>query len=293
MTILDHMVDKICMVTGSTSGIGAAAARELSRLGASVIVAGRSAGKLARQVERIKRLVPDARLDVLVADLSSQKQVRQLAEEFKRRYARLDVLINNAGAVFARREETADGLEITFALNHLSYFLLTNLLLDRLKASSSARIVVVSSAAHEQARINFDHLQAERHYNRLEAYAQSKLANLLFTYELARRLGDTTITVNALHPGSVATNLGSNNNWLKTRLRNLLKPGMISPEQGAKTLVYLATSPEVVAVTGQYFYNCRPMRSSEESYDKANAEKLWLLSERLSGFHSETSRAQN
>ena len=286
------MVDKICMVTGSTSGIGAAAARELSRLGASVIVAGRSAGKLARQVEHIKRLVPDARLDVLVADLSSQKQVRQLAEEFKRRYARLDVLISNAGAVFARREETADGLEMTFALNHLSYFLLTNLLLDRLKASSSARIVVVSSAAHEQARINFDDLPSTHHYDRLEAYAQSKLANLLFTYELARRLGDTTITVNALHPGSVATNLGSNNNWLKTRLRNLLKSDMISPEQGAKTLVYLATSPEVVAVTGQYFYNCRPMRSSEESYDKANAEKLWLLSERLSGFHSEN-RAQN
>jgi NAD(P)-dependent dehydrogenase (short-subunit alcohol dehydrogenase family) len=286
MTTKGHMIGKICMVTGGTSGIGAVAARELSRLGATVIVVGRNARKCMRHVERIKRSVPNAMLDFFRADLSSQKEVRQLAEEFSGHYPRLDVLINNAGAIFAKREVSADGLEMTFALNHLGYFLLTNLLLDRLKASTSARIVIVSSSAHGQARINFDDLQAEHGYHFYEAYAQSKLANLLFTYELARRLHGTRVTANALHPGWVATNLGSNNNWLKTKLANLLKRGMISPEDGAKTIIYLATDPDVEALTGQYFHNCRPIRSSDESYNAANAERLWLLSESLSGLHT-------
>jgi len=243
--------------------------------------------KCVSQVERIRRSVPDARLDFLRADLSSQLEVRQLAEEFSRRYSHLDVLVNNAGAYFAKRQVSPDGLEMTFALNHMGYFLVTCLLLDRLKASTSARIVIVSSEAHKQGMIDFQDLQSEHNYNRNEAYARSKLANLLFTYALARRLEGTRVTVNALHPGSVATNLGGNDNWLKTRLRNLIKPGMIRPEEGAKTILYLATSPEVGAVTGQYFYDCRPIRSSDGSYDVADAVRLWRLSESLAGLHAD------
>ena len=281
--IMDRNVDKICMVTGSTSGIGAVAALELARLGATVMIVGRNAARCASQVEKIRRSVADARLDFFRADLSSQVEVRRLAEEFSRRYSHLDVLVNNAGAYYAKRQVSPDRLEMTFALNHMGYFLLTCLLLDRLKASTSARIVIVSSAAHQQGRIDFDDLQSERDYNRNAAYAQSKLANLLFTYALARRLEGTRVTVNALHPGSVRTNLGGNDNWLKTRLRNLLKPGMIRPEEGAKTILYLAASPEVEGVTGKYFYDCRPIRSSDESYDVADGERLWRLSESLAG----------
>jgi NAD(P)-dependent dehydrogenase (short-subunit alcohol dehydrogenase family) len=280
---MNDISEKICLVTGGTSGIGAAAAQQLARLGAAVIIAGRSAGTCVRQVEKIKHFIPDARIDFLQADLSSQRQVRQLAKDFAARYSRLDVLINNAGAIFANRMVSEDGLEMTIAVNHISCFLLTNLLLDKLKASGSARIVMVSSAAHTHGSINFEDLQSEHSYNRIQAYGQSKLANIFFTYALARRLEGTTITANALHPGSVATNLGSNNSWLKTKLRNLLKPGMMSPEEGAKTIVYLATSPDVEGLTGQYFYNCKAVRSSDDSYNKENAEKLWMLSERLAG----------
>jgi NAD(P)-dependent dehydrogenase (short-subunit alcohol dehydrogenase family) len=290
---MNREFDKIFMVTGSTSGIGAIAARELARLGATVIIVGRDVVKCVSQVERIRRSVPDARLDFLRADLSSQLEVRQLAEEFSRRYSHLDVLVNNAGAYFAKRQVSPDGLEMTFALNHMGYFLVTCLLLDRLKASTSARIVIVSSEAHKQGMIDFQDLQSEHNYNRNEAYARSKLANLLFTYALARRLEGTRVTVNALHPGSVATNLGGNDNWLKTRLRNLIKPGMIRPEEGAKTILYLATSPEVEAVTGQYFYDCRPIRSSDDSYDVADAERLWRLSESLAGLHGDPPHGHN
>lgn len=282
--------DRICLVTGATSGIGAAAARQLVRLGYTVIIVGRDAKKCMRQIERIRHSNPDMRMDFLQADLSSQRQVRQLAKEFANRYSHLDVLINNAGSIFAKRAVSVDGLEMTFALNHLGYFLLTNLLLDRLKASTSARIINVSSSAHIQGKINFEDLQSEHSYNRNQAYAQSKLANLLFTYTLARRLEGTHVTVNALHPGIVATNLGSNNNWLKTKLRNILKREMISPEEGAKTIVYLATSPDVEGITGNYFYECKVIRSSEESYNITNAEKLWLLSESLTELHLESNR---
>jgi NAD(P)-dependent dehydrogenase (short-subunit alcohol dehydrogenase family) len=280
---MNNTLEKICMITGGTSGLGAAAAQQLAYLGATVIIAGRSAEKCARQIEKIKRAVPGARVDFFQADLSSQAQVRKLAKDFKERYSHLDVLINNAGAIFANRLVSGDGLEMTFAVNHLSCFLLTNLLLDPLKASKSARIVMVSSAAHIQGSINFEDLQFEHHYNRMQAYAQSKLANIYFTYALTRRLEGTSVTANVLNPGSVATNLGGNNSWLKTKLRNLLKPGMMSPEEGAETIVYLAVSPDVEGVTGQYFYNCKAVRSSVDSYNKENAEKLWLVSERLAG----------
>jgi len=280
---MNNTLDKICMVTGGTSGLGAAAAQHLAHLGATVIIAGRNAAQCARKVEKIKHAVPGARVEFLQADFSSQVQVRQLAKDFMDRYSHLDVLINNAGAIFANRLISVDGLEMTFAVNHLSCFLLTNLLLNPLKASGSARVVMVSSAAHMHGCINFEDLQFEHHYNRMQAYAQSKLANIYFTYALAGRLEGTSVTANVLNPGSVATNLGSNNSWLKTKLRNLLKPGMMSPDEGAKTIVYLAVSPEVEGVTGQYFYDCKAVRSSDDSYQKENAEKLWLLSERLAG----------
>ena len=278
MNLLDG---KVCMVTGATSGIGKVTARELVRLGGHVVMIGRDAGKCKREVKSIKREINNARLEFMLADLSSQAQVRQLAEDFIGRYSRLDVLVNNVGAYFGKRELTADGIEMTFALNHLNVFLLTNLLLEQLKRSSSARVVNVSSSAHEQGRINFEDLQAERRYHRLEAYAQSKLANLLFTYELARRLTGTNVTVNALHPGSVATNLGSNSNWLRTKLRNLLKREMHSPEDGARTSVYLASSPEVEGISGRYFFQCKEIRSSEISYDEESASRLWEVSEAL------------
>ncbi len=293
------MLGKVCLVTGATSGIGEATARELAARGATVVVVGRSAERAAATVARIERRTrsgtgdseargSEARLGVpngtgnvvesLLADLSSQRDVRRLAEAFTARHDRLHVLVNNAGAVFTRRRESPDGLELTFALNHLAYFLLTTLLLDTLKASAPARVVNVSSDAHTPARLDFDDLQAERGYSGFGVYGRSKLANLLFTYELARRLEGTGVTVNALHPGVVASRFATNNGRLIRLLHPLARPFMISPEQGARTVVYLATSPEVEGVTGQYFVKERPRRSSEASYDLAAAERLWQAS---------------
>lgn len=274
--------DKICLVTGATSGIGAVTARELARLGGTVIAVGRHAGRCARQIERIQREIPGARAEASVADLSSQQEVRRLAERFASRHERLDILVNNAGALFMRRQMSVDGLEMTFAVNHLSHFMLTLLLMEQLRGSRRARVVTVSSMAHERRGIDFENLQGEKRYERIGAYAQSKLANLLFTYELARRLEGTHVTANALHPGTVATNLGSDRGWLRVRMRNLLKPS-ITPEQGARTAIFLASSPEVEGVSGRYFHECREVRSSEASYDEAAAARLWRISEDLTG----------
>ncbi len=274
---------RICLITGGTSGIGAAAALEVARTGATVVIVGRKARRCIRQVNKIGRAVPGALVDYFVADLSSQQQVRRLAAEFAARYPRLDILINNAGAYFAKREVSIDGLEMNFAVNHMAYFLLTTLLLDRLKESSSGRIVVISSGAHANGKIDYDDLQMAQNYSLGRAYAQSKFANVLFTYALARRLEGTRVTANALHPGLVATNIGSNNNWLRTKMRNLLKREILSPEEGAKTVVYLAVSPEVEGVSGKYFYECKAIPSSKESYIEANQERLWQVSEKLTG----------
>jgi len=192
-------------------------------------------------------------------------------------------LINNAGAYFAKREVSVDGLEMNFAVNHMAYFLLTNVLLEWLKKSLSGRVVAVSSAAHANGKVDYDDLQMERNYSLGRAYAQSKLANVLFMYALARRLEGTRVTVNALHPGIVATNLGSNNSWLRTKMRNLLKREMLSPQEGAKTVVFLAVSPEAEGVSGKYFYECKAIPSSKESYIEVNQERLWQVSERLTG----------
>jgi NAD(P)-dependent dehydrogenase (short-subunit alcohol dehydrogenase family) len=270
------------MVTGATSGIGAVTARELARLGGTVVVVGRDRRRCERQLESVEAQT-GARGEALIADLSSQRQIRRLAREFTNRFARLDVLVNNAGAYFMRRELTEDGLEMTFAVNHLAPFLLTNLLLGQLEASGSARVVNVSSGAHEAAAIDFGDLQSERRYDRLEAYSRSKLATLLFTYELARRVKGRRVTANAVDPGGVATNLGRNNGWLRVRLRNLLRRQILTPDQGAETSVYLASSPEVEGVTGRYYHRCREASSSPASRDRAAAEMLWGISEELVG----------
>jgi NAD(P)-dependent dehydrogenase (short-subunit alcohol dehydrogenase family) len=225
-----------------------------------------------------------ASADLLLADLSAQAAIRELAGQILQRCPRIDVLINNAGAVFASRSTTVDGLETTFATNHLAYFLLTNLLLERLKASAPTRIVNVSSRAHTSAGgIPFDDLQAEHGYSGWRRYAESKLANILFTRELARRLEGTHVTVNALHPGVVATGFGQGGSfWLRLGL-TIGRPFLLSPEQGAETVIYLATAPAVATVTGKYFAKCAEATPSPVAHDNALARRLWEVSAKLTG----------
>jgi NAD(P)-dependent dehydrogenase (short-subunit alcohol dehydrogenase family) len=281
----EAMIGKICMVTGATSGIGKVTARALAEQGATVIVVGRDPARSDATVRETRQQTGNDRVECLLADLSSMQQVRDLAAQFKRHHDRLHVLVNNAGAIFMMRHTSADGLEMTFALNHLGYFLLTNLLLDVITVSAPARIVNVSSAAHVGMRLNFDHLQHRGFFfNGYGAYGQSKLMNLLFTYELARRLDGTGVTVNALHPGFVRSRFFSNN-WgvLGQAIWRVIGLAGISPEQGAQTSIYLATSPEVEGVTGQYFARCKPVRSSHESYDEEAQRRLWRISAELTG----------
>ena len=271
---------KICLITGASAGIGKEMARQIARSGIIILMVSRSRERLAAAQDEIKREVPAAKTDMMVADLSSQAEIRRLASEFKNRYNRLDILINNAGVIVPSRSLTVDGIETTFAVNHLGYFLLTNLLLETIKSSPPARIVNVSSAAHKSARIDFDDLQNEKRYSGFFVYCESKLANVLFTYELARRLEGTGVTANCFHPGAIATELFRDQNFL-VRLGTQLF--LKSPARGAETGVYLATSPEVEGVTGKYFVNKHPARSNRQSYDKAAAERLWQISAELTG----------
>ena len=275
---------KTMLVTGANAGIGKAAALALAQTGATVIIVCRNEARgKAAQAEIIAQTGNQA-VDLLITDLSSQDSIRQLAQSIQDKYDRLDVLVNNAGGVFTDRQLTVDGLEYTFALNHLGYFLLTNLLLDLLKASAPARIINLSSEAQSNGTINFDDLQGEQSYSGIRAYSQSKLANVLFTYELARRLGGTAVTVNAVHPGAVKTNFGRNTSNLFFRwMIRLFGPFMRSPKKGAETAVYLAISPEVEGVTGKYFVDKQEKQSNEESYHTAVAQRLWQVSEELTG----------
>jgi retinol dehydrogenase-12 len=272
------MQGKICLITGATSGIGLVTARELARQGGRVLLVGRSPDKCATTVEQIRAQTGSRQVEALLADLSSQEQIRQLAHQVQERSSHLDVLINNAGGLWLRRELTMDGLEMTFAVNHLAYFLLTHLLLDTLQASAPARIVNVASYAHSKATLDFANLQGERGYHGWQAYCCSKLANVLFTYELARRLMGTGVTANALHPGWVATGFGGNNGWRGRLLQWAARVKGISPEEGARTILYLATAAEVEGVTGQYFDQQKPVRSSPPSHDEAAAKRLWQVS---------------
>ena len=277
---------KICMVTGANVGIGKETARALASAGARVIMVCRSRtrGEAAR-AEIIEQSGNDE-VELMLADLSVQADVRKLAAAFQRQHEALHVLVNNAGAYFPQRTESADGLEMTWALNHLGYFLLTNLLLDVIKRSAPARIINVSSAGHTHGTIDFDDLQMRRNYGGFQAYARSKLANLLFTYELARRLDGTAVTVNALHPGAVNTNIWNNVDGLLGRLlRAVGKFYFLPVEAGAATAIYLATSPDVTGVTGQYFAKQKAVRSSPGSYRTDVAARLWDVSTAMTGLN--------
>src|SRR5947199_1795345 len=246
------MQGKICMVTGANSGIGKATALALAQMGATVVMVCRDCARGEEARSEITTKSKNNAVDLLQADLSSQQSIRQLVEHFKQRYTHLHVLINNAGAAFTGRRETADGLEMTFAVNYLAPFLLTNLLLDVLKASAPARIVNVSSNSHKSGSIQLDDLQAEKLYRPMRTYPQSKLAVVLFTYELARRLQGTGVTANCLHPGFVATHFGQRDGGPAVRLLvKLIGSFGTSPEKGAKTSIYLASSPELEGDTGK------------------------------------------
>ena len=277
----NSLKDKTILVTGGTNGIGLVTARELARMGAHVTIIGRNAEKCAAVAREIETSTGNP-LEYIVADLSVLGEVRKAARVFREKHTQLHVLVNNAGGMFTQRRLTPDGYEYTFALNHLAYFLLTTLLLDLLKAGAPSRIINISSNAHENAKIDFGNLQGEKRYIGLEAYGQSKLANLLFTYELARRLEGSRVTVNAVHPGVVATGFARNNGpiynigtWIAGQLF-FRKPG-----QGAQTSIYLASSPEGESVSGKYFVDCRPVESKPQSHDRAAAERLWQISEEM------------
>lgn len=277
------MKQKICLITGGSSGIGKASAKALVETGIEVSIVGRDASKNSAVIEEIKKKTETNSIGAIQADLSKQKSIRELVENFRRNYDHLDILINNAGVFRASRELTYDGIEMTFAVNHLAPFLLTNLLLEELKANAPSRVITVSSVAHRRAKIDFDNLQGELQYSGIRAYSQSKLANLLFTYELARKLKGTGVTSNCLHPGAVSTNLVNTGSGIYGLVWKIMKPFMLSPEKGAETCVYLATSLEVEAITGKYFVKKRPVSSSKESYDEIAARRLWEISANLTG----------
>lgn len=277
------MRSRVCLVTGAAGGIGKETARTLAKMGATVLLVSRDRARGEQAAWEIAADSGNAEVVALHADLSAQEQVCKLAEEVKQRCPKLHVLVNNAGCARWQRGTTVDGIERTFATNHLAAFLLTNLLLDLLKASAPARIINVSSMGHRRGHVAFDDLQGESRYSGRRAYRQSKLANVLFTYELARRLAGTTVTANCLHPGVVATGLARS---ALGRLMKLAAPFMLTPAEGARTSVYLASSPDVEGVTGKYFIACRAVNSSRESYDEATARRLWEVSARLTGLEN-------
>lgn len=276
------MAGKTVLVTGGTGGIGRATAEALAGAGARVGIVGRNPERTGAVAREIATASPGAQVDAFAADVSAQADVRRLAAEVLDAYPRLDVLVNNVGGSWATRHVTVDGLEHTFAVNHLAPFLLTTLLLDRLVASAPARVVTVSSGAQAMGRIEFDDLQGERSYSGNRAYNQSKLANVMFTYELARRLEGTGVTATTLHPGVVRTSFGAEDPAPFWRLlAPLVVPFMKTPARGAATSVHLASSPEVEGVTGTYFANSKPKTSNKLSYDTAAAARLWQVSEQL------------
>ena len=275
------MAGKTVLVTGGTGGIGRATAMGLAMMGAHLGITGRDRGRTEEAAAEI-RAASGGQVDVFVADLSSQSEVRRLAEQVLQACPRIDVLVNNVGGYWNTRHVTADGLERTFALNYLAPFLLTNLLLDRLKQSAPARVVTVASNAHTTGRIDFDDLQGERSYSGSRAYSQSKLGNVLFTYELARRLAASAVTADALHPGVVNTSFGAEDPGGVQRLFvPFVRPFLKTPEQGAATSIHLASSPDLEQVSGRYFANSKPKRSSKASYDETDAARLWQVSAEL------------
>ena len=280
------MKDKTCVVSGASSGIGKQTALALAASGANLALICRPGTKAERAAEEIRAKSAGGSVTLFPADLSSQREIRRVAAELDAALPRIDVLVNNAGLIVGERAVTEDGIETTFAVNHLGYFLLTDLLLPKLRASAPARIVCVASDAHRSGHIDFDDLSGERGYGGWKAYCQSKLANILFTYELARRLAGSGVTANCLHPGVVGTNFANDGPIYVRVLFRLARPFLRSPANGAATSIFLATSSTVEGVTGKYFANSRARRSNAESYDEAVAKRLWAVSEELTGTHS-------
>lgn len=283
MSAETRMDGKVCLITGATGGIGLETAKALGRLGATVVLVGRDPARTQAAVDAVNQAVAGARVDTILADLSSLQAVRALADTFLSRYSRLDVLLNNAGLIIDQRQVTVDGLEATLATNHLAPFLLTHLLLDTLKASGPARVINVSSDVHRIGKLDFTDLQSERRYDGFRVYATSKLANLLFTHALAKRLEGTPVTTNAVHPGVVRSGFGHNTQGYFRWIVKLGGPFFLSAAGGARTSIYLASSPEVDGVSGKYFIRCRKRKPSAAARDDALAEQLWRESARLTG----------
>ena len=280
------MADKICLVTGGNSGIGKSVALGLAKMGATVVVVSRNKEKGQTAVTDIIEKSGNKNVELIQADMSSQNSIHQLVDEFRARHEKLHLLINNAGVYLTKRSETEEGLESTFAVNHLGPFLLTSLLVDILKTSAPSRIVNVTSDAHKGARINFDDLQGEKKFSGWQAYGQSKLAMILYTHGLAKKLEGTGVTVNSAHPGVVRTNFAKNNGGLVMLGFRFLGMFFISPESAAKRILYVATSPDLEGVTGKYFTKMHEVKSSQESYDDDSAGRLWQISEQLTHLSS-------
>ncbi len=275
------MAGRVVMVTGASNGIGRSIVLGLANLGATVVMVCRNRERGTAAQGWISDLAGDVRLDLLVADLSSQRQIHALSSDFLDKYDRLDVLVNNAGVLMGQRTVTGDGLETTFAVNHIAYFQLTALLSDCLVETAPSRVVNVASIAHERGRLRFDDLQGEKRYGAVRAYAQSKLANIVFTYELARRLSGTGVTANCLDPGAIKSGLGKDRGGLAPRYWRLRQPFLAPEDKGAETPIYLASSADVSKMSGGYWTERRLRPSSKRSYDAVDAKRLWDVSEEL------------
>lgn len=277
------MNEKICMITGANSGIGKETALELARMGATVVMVCRDRDRGEAALQEIKEESGNDSVELMVADLASQRQIRRLVDDFRNRYEKLHLLINNAGVSMEKRTLTEDRIEYTFAVNHLACFLLTTQLMDPLTAAEEGRIVNVSSGAHRHVTMNFSNLQGEKKFKHWQQYSQTKLANILFTYELARRLDGTGITANSIQPGLVKTEIWNKigESTLKKFFVRLISPFMQTPKDGAKTLIYAATAPELKHVSGRHFAKCQESIPTDESQDPLHALKLWEISEKL------------
>lgn len=280
----------MCVVTGATAGIGRESARALAKMGATVVIVARDAAKSARTVDEIEKEVPGAKLDVVLADFASLSAVRDAAAEIGKRYRAIHVLMNNAGVATKNRVVTVDGYEQTFAVNHLAPFLFTRELVPLLRAGAPSRIVTVASMAERNNPIDFDDLQSEKRFTGYRVYGKSKLANVMFTYQLSARLAGTGITANCLHPGAVATDMLKKIPWL---LYTIISPFLLTPEQGAATQVYLASSPQVDGVSGGYYNKSKAARSSARSYDVSAQKRLWDVSEALVASHASAGSERN
>ncbi|MGA7657853.1 MAG: SDR family oxidoreductase [Methylocella sp.] len=277
------MKGKTVVITGGTSGIGEIAAEQLAQMGARIVLIARDKSRGEATLARLRERAPGLAHTVRYADLARIPEMKRVAAQIAESEPRIDVLINNAGAMFGSRQLTGDGLEYTFALNHMAYFVVTKGLRERLQASAPARVINTSSGAHRGARLDFDDLQLVKDFSAMKAYSRSKLCNILFTRELSRRLHGTGVTANCLHPGFVATRFGDQSGGLISRFIGLAKLFAISPEKGAETLVYLASSPDVAETTGAYFYKCRPITPSQAALDDRAAMLLWESSAALTG----------